>query len=365
MSALAGDPRCTVTTPRRGLAVALLIPLLAAGCRTIPPDGDPDDAPGRARRAAVARQVEALRSERPALAIDARGTSSDAVRGYFRYYGLDLPVPHAFGYVDTAVAPVAVHVFRPEGATATAFFLHGYYDHVGYHARTISALVDAGLAVVAIDLPGHGLSGGAPAEIDSIRDYGVALGAVCAAVEGSVPAPWHFVGYSMGCTAVIDPLLRRGDAPVPFERIVLVAPLVRSAWWAVSRFGVAVVGAFADDVPRFLPPGSPDPAVGRFRRFRDPLQHDRFPLGWFAALETWQEEMRDATPVERAILVLQGESDDTIDLDWNLAFIAEKFPRAEIATVPDGEHELLNERPWVRDGVIGAVAAALAVPGER
>jgi lysophospholipase len=374
-----GDARVLARRGPRLASVALfaLVALVGGGCRTLPAEGDPDDPAGRAFRAAVARHIATLRDAHPPLVLGPLDPTSGAnesdpgrekvapsqleesLAAVLSYYGLDLPVPHAFGYVESPVSPLAVHVLRPIGARGTVFLLHGFYDHVGYHARTIGALVESGLAVVAFDLPGHGLSDGPRAEIEAIADYGRALRAVAAAVHGEVPEPWHFVGYSMGCTAIIDPLLRDGPDAFPFSRIVLVAPLVRSAWWGVSRIGVSVVGAFADDVPRIFPPSTPDPAVGRFRRYRDPLQHDRFSLAWFEALEAWQGEIRDAAPVDRPLLVLQGSDDDTVDADWNLEFIAEKFPRAELLVIPGAEHELLNERPTIRDAVIGAIVAAL------
>jgi len=350
--------RCGAAGP-----IFLLLLLALSGCQSLPRTGDPEDAESGGRRERIAAELVRVREEIRPLSLDLRSSPTESERAFFRHYRLDLPVAHAFGSVDSPVAPLAVHVFRPERAAGTVFFLHGYFDHVGSHGHTIRALVDVGYAVVAFDLPGHGLSGGPRAEVEAIPDYARALRAVLAAVAGEVPAPWHFVGHSAGCTAVLDPLL--GGEELPFAGIVLVAPLVRSAWWGASCFCSEVAGWFVEDIERHVPVGSADPEIERLRRYEDPLQHDRFPLRWFEALEAWQERIEDAAPVEREILVVQGDEDRTIAWRWNLEFIEDKFSAAEVRRIPGGHHELLSEPPEIRAPVIAAILERLAAASPR
>ncbi len=329
--------------------VALSI-FVVGGCSGLSSRGDAASEALRARLAVILPEVKG--GLRP-LALSTGPSQTSAESEYFREYGLDpVGVPHHFGTLRSGASTLSVHVYLPAGAKETVLLLHGYYDHVGTHGLTIGDLIGAGYAVVAFDLPGHGLSSGPRAEIEDFADYREALRDVLEGVREGVPSPISFVGHSAGCPAVIDLLLSGRENP--FQSTVLVAPLVHSKHWGPSKFGAAVVGWFVDSVPRRSPTGSSDPEFVRARAV-DPLQFDRFPLGWYYALRAWEQRIAGLEPISGRMLVLQGDRDDTVDAKFNVAFLESKFPDAQVIRFTRGEHLLLNEIPAVRNPVIAAM----------
>jgi alpha-beta hydrolase superfamily lysophospholipase len=76
------------------------------------------------------------------------------------------------GTGDTALAVSAAAPRAPRG---TALFVHGYMASVASSGPAIRALLDDGWLVVALDLPGHGKSGGAHLDIGDFSEYGAAV----------------------------------------------------------------------------------------------------------------------------------------------------------------------------------------------
>lgn len=303
--------------------------------------------------------ISDIRSESVPLQIDPASTEepSPATATFWSYYGLDHSVKHFMGTVDSPVASLMTHVYLGDRNRGTVFFLHGYYDHVGVHGRALSALVDAGYTVVAFDLPGHGLSEGTRVSIDDFSDYAVALEAVLEAVGEDVPKPYFFLGHSTGCSVAIEWLRTRG--PEPFDRFVFVSPLVRSAYWTLSRIGNAIIGWFTDEVGRQPRSDSGDPAFVRFRRLLDPLQEDHFPLRWYESLREWNQRLETASFGEIPLFVIQGENDNIVAWNYNLAWLAKRFPGCQIERIAEGDHQLLNDLKVIREQVLESVLNSL------
>ena len=105
---------------------------------------------------------EITRSWRP-LNWQAFDPLDEVSRRYAEYYGLDFSteVPdleHGFGYFEAAGHTISVHGWRPAVARGTVLICHGYFDHVGLYRHLIAHVLELGYAVLAYDLPGHGLS---------------------------------------------------------------------------------------------------------------------------------------------------------------------------------------------------------------
>ena len=98
----------------------------------------------------------------------AEGDEPEMFRAYRAYYGLDFPargdsVRSRLGCVQVAGYCVATQAWWPREPRGTLVLLHGYYDHMGLYRHVIDWALGLGFAVIACDLPGHGLSSGAPA----------------------------------------------------------------------------------------------------------------------------------------------------------------------------------------------------------
>lgn len=282
-----------------------------------------------------------------------------AASSYFRYYGIDFEqhlagVRHWFGYLSSGAERIALHVFMPAEPEGTSFILHGYFDHVGLYRHVIEYCLRRGLAVVAWDLPGHGLSTGEQATITRFAVYGEVLEQVlqfCS--ENHLPHPWRGVGQSTGGAILMDYLL---TAPQPaLEQNVLLAPLVRAASWQGIRCSHALGRWFLRHVPRQFSTTSGDRDFLEFIAHRDPLQARVIPVAWVSAMLAWERQFQQRAPRDQAPLVIQGRRDGTVAWRYNLRVIRSKFPRATVVELPEARHHLVNETPELRQQIFAAI----------
>jgi pimeloyl-ACP methyl ester carboxylesterase len=154
---------------------------------------------------------------------------------------------------------LAVHDWAAEGGAAPLVFAHA----TGFHGRVFDAVIERLPAhpAHAIDLRGHGQSGGGP-----IDDWRVMAGDVAALLELAGIAGAVGIGHSMGAHTLLQVA---ADRPQVFARLVLFDPVILA--------------------PEFYAPGqplftadNPHPAI---RRKRD-----------FASAEAMIERFRDRDP---------------------------------------------------------------------
>lgn len=115
-----------------------------------------------------------------------------------------------------------VHVYTGARAwrdgDATVVFVHGAGNDHSVWALQSRYVAHHGRNVLAVDLPGHGRSEGAPLErVEDIADWIVAL--LDAAGVGTAA----LVGHSMGALAVLESAARKPDR---VSRVVLIGPAV-------------------------------------------------------------------------------------------------------------------------------------------
>ena len=285
---------------------------------------------------------------------------TDAVHDYFRHYGLeallnDTSEVHA-GFVDTGRFALWCQVWSPPEPTGTAFVIHGYFDHLGLYRHLLSCLLAKGWRVVLWDLPGHGLSSGPRAEIEDFDDYQHCLVHLQEALQtlGMAPEPWLGVGQSTGAAILATDALTRREA-AHWAGIVLLAPLVRPWRWSQASWLHLIASPFVKELPRKYRPNSTDEAFTAFLRDQDPLQPERLSVAWITAMRRWMPRLLALEPNPLPTLILQGEQDLTVDWEWNLAILAEKFPNAEIHRHPEARHHLVNEAEPIRQVLFEAL----------
>ncbi len=123
-------------------------------------------------------------------------------------------------------------VWWPEKAVATLFVFHGYYDHMGLYRHLIEWALEQKFAVIACDLPGHGLSSGERASIEDFAEYQATLqGLLAEAGTLGLPQPWHLCGQSTGGAIVVDHVLNQGAQSPAQGQVILLSPLVRPRAW--------------------------------------------------------------------------------------------------------------------------------------
>ena len=285
---------------------------------------------------------------------------TEAVHDYFRHYGLeallnDTSEVHA-GFVDTGRFALWCQVWSPPEPTGTAFVIHGYFDHLGLYRHLLSCLLAKGWRVVLWDLPGHGLSSGPRAEIEDFDDYQHCLAHLQETLQtlGMAPEPWLGVGQSTGAAILATDALTRRDT-AGWAGIVLLAPLVRPWRWSQASWLHLIASPFVKELPRKYRPNSTDEAFTAFLRDQDPLQPERLSVAWITAMRRWMPRLLALEPNPLPTLILQGEQDLTVDWEWNLAILAEKFPNAEIHRHPEARHHLVNEAEPIRQVLFEAL----------
>ena len=95
-------------------------------------------------------------------ALDPGLATDEAARRYAGYYGIDFRdrAQQHLGRIDVDGFSVATQIWKPPVARGTLLILHGYYDHMGLYRHLIQWALEQHYAVLAFDLPGHGLSSG-------------------------------------------------------------------------------------------------------------------------------------------------------------------------------------------------------------
>src|SRR5699024_6573662 len=101
--------------------------------------------------------------------------------------------------------------------------------------------------------------------------------------------------------------------PAPFEKIILLAPLVWPCGWAAGKYLHAVLRPFMRQVPRHFVNNSHDDAFCDFLANQDPLQCRHLPLAWISAWKRWLPGFRQALPCQQPVHIIQGTDDTTVD----------------------------------------------------
>lgn len=290
--------------------------------------------------------------------------ASQPVQEYLQFYHIDfvgegVAAQHHFGKFTAAGFEVAAHIWQPAGSRGTVFLIHGFTDSVGLMQHAIRFLLHEHWTVVALDLPGHGLSSGERAIIDSFDQYRGVLTTCLQLCENSLPTPWHGVGQSTGGAVWLN-YLGSNPAQTTVDKIVLISPLIRPTGWGYTQWVFPVVRRLTGQITRKYNASSHDEEFLRFVRYEDPLQIRITPLRWVAAMQEWVYAFRKFPVQERQLLVIQGDADLTVDWRYNLGVIGGKFPNVRVVMVKDGRHQLVNEVETYREPVLKHMKAWLA-----
>lgn len=273
---------------------------------------------------------------------------------YFYYYGLDIPdVRHWFGLLRSDGRDLATHVFVPKRYRAAVVLVHGYLEHGAYFRHAARALLAAGYAVVIFDLPGHGFSSGSFAVIRDFSAYAKATAAVMRFAGRALKKPVHLVGHSMGCSAIIELLL--AGKPPGTGKVVLAAPLVHPAHWALTNSVYKLISPVVLKVPRMFPIHSSDREFMLFTLFKDPLLRKNIPISWVRCMLRWNKNIEKYAPSDKKLLVIQGTADAIVDAEFNVAFLRKKFPLARTYRVERANHQLFNEAKPYRTRTLNAI----------
>jgi alpha-beta hydrolase superfamily lysophospholipase len=206
--------------------------------------------------------------------------------------------------------------------------------------------------VAIYDLPGHGLSNGASCSIDDFSEYVSVFDDFLKMCRSQLPGPYYFVGHSTGAAIAIDYLHRVNSKA--FDKVIYIAPLVRSACWKISKAHHYLAKPFIKAVPRVFFDNSSDPQFNRFLK-DDPLQCKEIPLKWVEALFDWNGRVEGFRLISRPVLILQGTDDTVVDWKYNIPFLKQKNASVTVKWFQDARHHLVNESAAIRSEVLDSV----------
>lgn len=308
------------------------------------------------------KEAEELKSILPPLEFGSAAEGVDAahpaLQAYLACYGLDFSkgypgVVHALGCVNVGEFCIATQYWLPPGAKGTLVVVHGYYDHIGIYDKVVAFGLAQGLAVLGFDLPGHGLSSGDRAAIESFDQYADVLDALLQVARAKLPSPWFAVGQSTGGAVLLNHLWRyEANRLQPLlYRTALCAPLLLPRGWTRGRWLYMLLHRFVKRLPRGHSVSSHDPDFLRFLDKEDCLQGRYLSVQWVGAMKNWDAQFCGWPPLDRPLLIIQGTDDQTVAWRYNLDRLREKLPQAQVELIPDAGHQLVNERDDFREQV--------------
>ena len=279
---------------------------------------------------------------------DAAWTADAQVQAYLDFYRInfarELGVRHGMGALALAGYRIASHYWLPANARGTLVVVHGYYDHVGIFDKALRFGLDNQLAVVAFDLPGHGLSSGERSAIGSFDEYGDVLAGVLDALAPQLPGPRYCLGQSTGAAVLLNHLWRYPQQAREWHKIALCSPLlVPRAWWTLGRFTYALLSPFCQRLKRSRSRSSHDPAFIELVDERDPLQDKTLSVRWVGAMKAWDAQFKTFAPKDVPLLVVQGTGDMTVAWRYNIPQLQRKLPQLQLHYIADAGHQLVNE----------------------
>ncbi|MCX7883114.1 MAG: alpha/beta hydrolase [Brevinematales bacterium] len=279
------------------------------------------------------------------LAWQASGTTntSETLREYLQFYhlGWENVTLRSYDVVWQRTNTVFVLVMRPSLLRGVIVFVHGYLDHLGNYGAFYEFFLEKGYAVVAMDLPGHGLSSGLRTGIEDFSDYATALESVLQKVP-DIPRRFVAMGFSTGCSVWIE-YLHTHRQENRIEKLICVSPLIRLVNWNMALMGYNILGGIITEIPRAQNSTTSDKAFLEFIYNKDPLQEKKIHLSWFRAARNWHERVIQYPSFGNLpVLMVQGREDSVVDWKYNLPVLERLFPRLSL-NLYVGNHHLLME----------------------
>ena len=123
--------------------------------------------------------------------------------------------------------------------------------------------------MLTFDFPGHGLSSGPRATIESFDHYVAVLvnlqhyleNNLGEHAESAFPKPWYVLGQSMGGAIAMEYLLQYGHER--FSEVVLFAPLIRPAAWGINRWVYEIAKRTITQRKRTITENAENPGIHR------------------------------------------------------------------------------------------------------
>jgi lysophospholipase len=262
---------------------------------------------------------------------------------YLAYYHLPnrQQFEYRVGQLEIDGQRIVCQAWSPQAPTATVVVVHGLYDHVGIFNKLVDYYLSRNQRVCCFDNMGHGLSSGEQAKVEDFEQYLRILNAVVSANKQLYSGAFNAVGQSMGGGILIHYILN--NLQPSFEQVITLAPLVRAlGWWWITRVH-SLIAPFISKIPRGFSPSSHDRAFLSFLAQSDTLQSRYLSTAWVGAMKKAESKFKHYKPIDFPLVMIQGDDDDTVDWQFNIACLQGLFPGLQLHVVARARHQLVNE----------------------
>lgn len=272
-------------------------------------------------------------------------------------------------------------LWNASGPKGTVVLLPGRSEYVEKYGRTATVLALSGYATLSVDFRGQGMSDRRLTDplvghVSDFAEYQDDLDAVLAFARAQgLPQPFHLLAHSMGGCIGLRALMRG----LPFQTAAFSGPMWGILMAPVLRPVAKVLAALSHPLHfdhRYVPSTGPaiyvlaepfadntlttDPDMWEYMR-RQALACPDLSLGgpsfgWLhAALTECQNLSRLPSPSLPTLCAL-GSRERIVDPKAILARMP-NWPNGRLLMVEGAEHEVLMERPALRDSFLSAVTA--------
>ena len=263
--------------------------------------------------------------------------------------------------------PIVFDVWTPgSDPRGVVVLCHGYAEHARRYDHVAQRFGEAGLVTYALDLRGHGRSGGKRVYLKDISEYTDDFHHLVAIAAAAHPGLKRVVlGHSMGGGVVFAYGVEHPD---DYALMVLSGPAVY-AQDAVSSVMISVAKVVGSILPGLPVEQLPTEAVSRdpdvvAAYMADPMvHHGKLPAGIAKALLSVGETMpRRASALTAPLLVVHGGQDKLIPVAGSERLVeCVGSADATLKVYPELYHEVFNEpeRAKVLDDVVSWIAVRL------
>jgi len=244
---------------------------------------------------------------------------------------------------------IVYDVWTPDSKTRGVVVLcHGYAEHARRYDHVAQRFGEAGLVTYALDLRGHGRSGGKRVWLKRLSGYTDDFGTLVDIAAADYPDLNRVVlGHSMGGGVVFA---YGAEHPKDYTAMVLSGPAVAAQLEVPKPLAVAAKllgSAFPGAAVRTLDADavSRDPEVVAAYKADPLVWHGKFPAGVSRALlMVGQKQPQLAAKLTAPLLIVHGEGDRLVGVEGS-RMLADNAASADVAlkVYPGLFHEVFNE----------------------
>ncbi|MCG0239880.1 MAG: lysophospholipase [Firmicutes bacterium] len=242
--------------------------------------------------------------------------------------------------------PIPVRVWDHPAPEAVVVYLHGQGEHSGPFTAMGDELQRLGLAVLAPDQRGFGLSPAPRGDIDRFERFVEDAGAVVGLARVQYPdRPCFLMGFSMGGHVALRAATLLGT---DLAGVVALAPGLKLRWLplgALARLAVRMLLAPGRPAEWPLPvPVCRHPEHGERTAADESWVRRYTPRFWLAAWRSIRRAFREAPRVRLPVLILVPEHDYLVDSRAAAAYFRRLgSPDREFRVVPRAYHNLVAD----------------------